>query len=165
MVKFYFTADTHFGHHNIIEYTNRPFKSVEHMDMELNRRWNERVTDEDIVYHLGDFAFRKIMRVQDYLDQLNGEVIIIRGNHDQSNDIKSKLTSAVIRHGGFDIWMSHEPKAIYKFNFCGHVHTNWRIHKTHNVIVNCGVDVWNFQPINFEEIMEAINKAPTGYSM
>ena len=50
------TADHHFGHANIIEYTNRPFASVEEMDAALIAAWNERVTDYDLVYHLGDFT-------------------------------------------------------------------------------------------------------------
>lgn len=157
-MKFWFTADQHFGHENIIKYCNRPFKSVEHMDMEMIRRWNERVAEEDTVYHLGDFAFRWVMKPQDYLDQLNGQVTIIMGNHDRSNGVKSKLTSAVIKHGGIDIWMSHEPKGMYKFNFCGHVHEHWKLRRRGpHVIVNVGVDVWNFYPIDINEILKFLS--------
>ena len=53
----YFTADTHFGHGNIIKYCNRPFKNHLEMDDELIRRWNNVVSNEDEVYHLGDFEF------------------------------------------------------------------------------------------------------------
>ena len=37
----WFTSDTHFGHKEIIRFTGRPFASVEEMDRELIRRWNE----------------------------------------------------------------------------------------------------------------------------
>lgn len=156
-MRFWFTADTHFGHHNIIEYCRRPFKSLTHMDRELIRRWNSRVAPGDTVYHLGDFAFGKPQTHQEYLDQLNGSVIIIQGNHDRRNNVRSLLESAVIRHGGWDIWLSHEPKAVYKMNFCGHVHNHWRIqHRGPHTIVNVGVDAWDYRPININEINKAL---------
>ena len=45
----YYIADTHFNHHNILEYENRPFNSVTEMDEELIKRWNSRVKDKDEV--------------------------------------------------------------------------------------------------------------------
>ena len=56
MRKIYFIADTHFGDDKIRRYENRPFADTVKMDAELIRRWNETVTEEDIVYHLGDFG-------------------------------------------------------------------------------------------------------------
>ena len=53
----FFTSDTHFHHDNIIRFCNRPFKDVYHMDEELIKRWNEKVGPDDIIYHLGDFAW------------------------------------------------------------------------------------------------------------
>lgn len=85
----YFTADTHFGHINILKYQNRPFDDIYHMDQVLIQRWNDVVSENDIIYHLGDFAlpyqadnthWRKYQR---YFEQLNGELIIIKGNHDR----------------------------------------------------------------------------------
>lgn len=78
-------SDTHFGHANIIRYCDRPFKSVEHMDEELIARWNARVTSEDIVYFLGDFAFSPVWRIRQIFEQLNFEkCIIVPGNHDRT---------------------------------------------------------------------------------
>ena len=48
----YFTADTHFGHENIIRFCNRPFSSVTEMDETLITNWNRRVKGNDTVYIL-----------------------------------------------------------------------------------------------------------------
>ena len=82
-MKFY-TSDLHFGHKNIIKYENRPFNSVEEMDEELIRRWNNKVGKNDEVYILGDFAFASGRRVNELLDRLNGRKYLLRGNHDHS---------------------------------------------------------------------------------
>lgn len=162
-MTYWFTADTHFNHENIISYCNRPFKSVAHMDMEIIRRWNERVNTEDTVFHLGDFCFsRRISEdtkkdADHYKDQLNGNIIVIKGNHDSRNDVKSVITSMTINHGGVDIHMSHEPCTIYKFNFNGHIHDLWDVRCIGPYIqVNVGVDVWDFRPIDIQEIWKRL---------
>ena len=50
----YYISDCHFGHLNVLRFDKRPFKNIDENDSELIRRWNERVTDEDDVYILGD---------------------------------------------------------------------------------------------------------------
>ena len=58
MPKVFFTADTHFGHANVIRFDDRPFGSVDEMDEELIRRWNSKVGTEDFVYVLGDMIWK-----------------------------------------------------------------------------------------------------------
>ncbi len=55
-MKFFVIADTHFGHTNIIKYCNRPFSCTEDMDEALIKNWNETVSNNDVVLHLGDFG-------------------------------------------------------------------------------------------------------------
>ncbi|GAG05122.1 unnamed protein product, partial [marine sediment metagenome] len=83
----YFTSDTHFGHHNVIKFDNRPFQGVYQMDKGIIKRWNSVVREQDIVYHLGDVGFYKgdtaVDKMHDIVSQLNGTKIVLRGNHDK----------------------------------------------------------------------------------
>ena len=79
----FFTSDQHFYHKNVIRFCDRPFSSVEEMNSELIRRWNETVGPEDTVYVLGDFAFCGVSKMKEIMDQLNGHKILVQGNHDQ----------------------------------------------------------------------------------
>ena len=80
----FFTSDHHLGHENIIEYCDRPFSSIEEMDNEMIRRWNEKVQPSDKVYHLGDFTLGSREQARHYFSQLNGNICILanRVHHD-----------------------------------------------------------------------------------
>ena len=79
----YFTADLHFGHRNILKLCERPFTTVEEMDMTLTRNWNAVVHKRDEVYILGDFTMLHSEAAYNYLTRLKGRKYFIRGNHDQ----------------------------------------------------------------------------------
>ncbi|MCF6303155.1 MAG: metallophosphoesterase, partial [Devosiaceae bacterium] len=74
MSKIWFTADTHFGHQNIIKYSNRPFADVKEMDAALIENWNARVKKGDIVYHLGDVGLCAPEKLRKILDSLHGHI-------------------------------------------------------------------------------------------
>ena len=80
-MKFYI-SDLHFGHQNAIVFDQRPFSTVEEMDETIITLWNRRVTDDDDVYIIGDFAFRNQKPEEWYLSRLNGRKNLIIGNHD-----------------------------------------------------------------------------------
>ena len=79
----YFTADTHFGHYNVIRFCDRPFASAEEMDEAMIQNWNGRVTGNDTVYILGDMFFRST-NAEEILKRLKGKKRLIVGNHDGS---------------------------------------------------------------------------------
>lgn len=107
----FFTSDTHFGHKAVIDYCKRPFATVEEMNAELIRRWNVVVKPGDTVFHLGDFAFLGSAATKAIIAQLNGEIVLIRGNHDHKPHrfFKKVAPSHSLQIGEFDVMLSHYP--------------------------------------------------------
>lgn len=77
----YLTSDTHFNHENIIRFCKRPFKDAEEMNQILIENWNKKVPKDGLVFHLGDFAWGGYEAWKNVREQLNGEIILIKGNH------------------------------------------------------------------------------------
>lgn len=76
-------ADLHFGHTNVIKYSNRPFVDVEQMNAGLIKNWNNVVSKDDTVYVLGDFTLnRKLDLIREWCGKLNGNKVLVMGNHD-----------------------------------------------------------------------------------
>src|SRR3990167_7246288 len=84
----YFTADLHFGHKNIITFCNRPFAGTQEMNRALIDNWNSRVQKSDEVYLLGDVSFAAAEYTKHMLEQLNGKIYLIKGNHDSDKALK-----------------------------------------------------------------------------
>jgi calcineurin-like phosphoesterase family protein len=81
-------SDTHFGHESFCKYEpSRMDKVLEsgykNQDQMLIHRWNEVVSHDDTVLHLGDFCMQNPPR--DILKKLNGKKILLRGNHDKGS--------------------------------------------------------------------------------
>ncbi len=146
------------------------------MDSLIITRWNERVKPGDRVICAGDFCFKKSSEAPDatgagvfnyYRSQLNGDIVFIEGNHDSNNAVKTIIQSLVIKYGGRFIKITHRPEHAegkYEFNFCGHIHTDWKfkqqvMEEGHiTTLINVGVDMWDFRPVSYEEIMSAYHK-------
>ena len=99
MSKIFFTGDLHFGHENVIAFDNRPFESVEEMDSELIRRWNNKVGKDDFTYVLGDMIWKtRNDNAPSIIKSLNGQIILIKGNHDRFlNNAKAKAALAGVK--------------------------------------------------------------------
>jgi len=165
----FFTADHHFGHKNIIKHCDRPFPNVEKMDEVMLENWNKVVSEKDTVYHLGDiFWYRKPEEVIPILGQLNGRIILIRGNHDKGNvnkfsdfysevyiyhkirvDIgESTKKKIIMMHYPLESW---ESKGSGSWHLHGHCHGMLRnIRNRHDV----GVDTSFFAPISLVGLIE-----------
>ena len=160
-MKTWFTSDWHLGHKNIIKYCNRPFETVEEMDKTIIDNFNKLVKSEDVVFFLGDFAFDKEY-YRKYQDILNGNWIFIRGNHDHSH-LPYKIEELILELGKHETLLIHDPylyEETIKRHLVGHIHQKWKTKITEegNILINVGVDVWDFKPVEQEEIINLFNK-------
>ena len=88
MSNIFFTSDLHFGHKNLLKFTNpRPFKTIEEHDEALINNWNSVVKQNDKVYVLGDVALNfDSDELESKLIRLNGDKYLILGNHDRAKN-------------------------------------------------------------------------------
>ena len=176
-------SDTHFGHEKTCTVFKRadgsplrPFSCAEEMDEFMVTAWNERVRTNDKVYHLGDVVInRKFLHI---LGRLNGDKVLIRGNHDI---FKLEDYTPYFRDiRGYDVKngmiLSHVPihlESISRFgcNIHGHLHAN-RVMKVNGVdkktgelqysdeidprYFNVSVEQIDFAPISLEEVYKRI---------
>ncbi|TYC49858.1 metallophosphatase [Weissella muntiaci] len=165
----FFTSDTHFFHEILLQSNNfspRPYDNLEDFHKGLIQAWNERVTNEDVVYHLGDVAFlNKIKPVQrgydltlEILKELHGQIQFVKGNHDtrsffkyleknnyQLADGKNKFVfhdvGLILKANGHQFFMTHYPlmfgQTQNSINLHGHIH-NSMVNVPENI--NVGVD-------------------------
>lgn len=167
-MKTFIISDTHFYHYNLIAYCNRPFSTVEEMNKRLINNWNSVVTKEDTVYFLGDFALGSIEMMHKVLEQLNGNIIFILGNHDRAarvykeagvEEVYKSLTIPKEKFGTrLDIVLTHRPMNCEFYNIHGHIHNSpLDTMFDANTHYNVSADVLNFQPIDIETIFTEKN--------
>lgn len=177
--KLFFTADTHFFHSKIIEYTNRPFTSVLEMNETLISNWNEVVPEDGIVFHLGDFCFGDAEQWLQILSRLNGSIHLVMGNHDMRmagesimNSFASVSQQRTIIVAGQSIILNHNPFLCYGgayrgvWQLFGHVHSGPRslgIGKDDARLVHLfptqydvGVDNNDYRPVSYEQLKKMI---------
>lgn len=172
----FFTADTHFFHHNVIHYCARPWATVEDMNEGLIANWNSVVAPNDEIIIAGDFVFGGVEKGKSIVSRLNGKKILVRGNHCQKQSKMLRMgfdvvvDSLVLDIGGVSVNVSHYPyvpkdvdedtryldrrvKDNGDWLIHGHVHCTWKIRRN---MINVGVDVWDFRPVSEKEILKII---------
>lgn len=161
----WFTSDTHFGHTNVIRYSNRPYRDKEEMDEAMIANWNARVQPGDLVYHLGDVFFCQESVAASILRQLNGQKFLIYGNHDKvikrSERLRQMFVKCVDYHEvtieGQSIVLCHYPMITWNkshhgsWMLHGHCHGNLR-YPFEAKIHDAGVDPNNYVPISFNDV-------------
>jgi calcineurin-like phosphoesterase family protein len=168
MPNIFFTADTHFGHCNILKYCNRPFKDWEHMNEGIIQNFLERLRAGDTLYHLGDVC-HSTFDVSRFLDRMpNIQVHLIYGNHDKPKLLKhQKIVWAgdykSIPIGNDRFVLFHYP--IRSWNHKGHgaYHCFGHCHGAlpdFDRSMDVGVDTHNYYPYHVDEIMEHLKDVP-----
>jgi calcineurin-like phosphoesterase family protein len=174
MPAIFLVSDTHFGHAGVCRFLRsdgtklRPWDDPDDMDEEMIRRWNDTVRPNDKVYHLGDVVInRKALKT---LWRLNGDKVLIRGNHDIFRDEEYREHFRELRayHVMNGMILSHIPihtESLARFgtNIHGHLHAN----RVMTGIKNSKIDVryhcvcveqTDFAPILFEDVIKRIKE-------
>jgi len=170
MSKIWFTSDSHFGHDDIRRFCNRPFISVEVMDEILIKNWNEAVSPEDHIYHLGDFAWRNI---RNYIEQLNGYIHLIRGSHDKQIGNLSTLFTEVcdlkkLVIEGNAIIMCHYQMTTWQASHYNSIQLYGHSHGRSEPVgkqMDVGVDTNGYYPYSFEDIIKIMKSKPDNFNL
>jgi calcineurin-like phosphoesterase family protein len=158
-MKNFFTSDTHFGDHRVLNIRPRPFGSVSEMNEALVARWNARVGKQDTVWHLGDFALDTKM-AQAILPRLNGRKHLVSGNIDGER-VRSLAWSSVQAYAEFAIEgvllvLCHYPfrtwNGIHRGSINLHGHSHRRL-KPLTRQYDVGVDARGFEPVLLSELL------------
>ena len=184
MPAVFLVSDTHFGHAGVCRFTRadgctplRPWDDAAEMDEAMVEAWNERVRPNDKVYHLGDVVInRKSLSI---MSRLNGDKVLIRGNHDifKDTDYREHFRELRAYHVMNGMILSHipvHPESLGRFgvNIHGHLHAN-RVKKIRGVNARTGELLYSdendvryhnvsveqlpdFAPILFEDVIKRI---------
>ena len=162
-----FTADTHFGHANIIRFCDRPFTDLFHMDETLIENWNRVVKPGQTVFHLGDFAFKASQsRAAVISHRLNGNIVLIQGNHDNPHTVRlfdevHDLAEVIV--AGQRIVLCHYAMRVWPASH----HGSWQLFgHSHGALppmpgkmaLDIGVDSWDYRPVRFDQIADAMGR-------
>ena len=179
------TSDLHIGHDRAFIYEARGFGSIEEHDRALVDNWNELVKPDDTVYVLGDIMIKHNSEDNDFsyglsvLQKLNGNLIIIRGNHDTLNRIEkyrgcSNVVSAgdaalylnYPEVGSYHFYLSHYPTLVSHeklkllktaiINLYGHVHSKEKFYQGHPYMYCVCLDAHDMRPVLLDSIIEEI---------
>ena len=180
----YYISDLHIHHKNVIRFDNRPFADTDLMNAVLVNNWNERVTEDDHVYVLGDAFWKNEEESLKILKELKGHLHLVRGNHDA---VKGRLRFQwesiedymEVNDNGRFVILSHYPIPFYRNQHYGAVMLYGHVHNTREweLVEKWQKEVWNvgipsrlinvgcmmpymkYTPRTLDEILEA-NPAP-----
>lgn len=173
-MNIWFTSDWHFCHDKEFVWKARGFSSIDEMDEVIVQKHNSLVKPGDTVYCLGDCALNDVTKASEYMSRLNGNIIILIGNHDTAN--KQKLYNqlpnctcqdyvTMLKFGKRTFYLSHYPTLTGNVGetckpWCLHGHTHGRNafelieHRCYNV----GMDAHDCNPVSLEEITTDIRE-------
>lgn len=100
-------SDCHFRHDKDFIWATRGFQSCEEHNETLIQEWNNRVKEDSIVFHLGDFMFKdpEGTYTLDFLDKLNFSTLyLLGGNHHSGvKAVYTKTLESKISRGEYEI--------------------------------------------------------------
>lgn len=167
----YFTSDLHLNHEAAIRMCNRPFETLEEMNLTLINNINAMVKKHDTLYILGDATYKGGLEdANKLISQINGKKILIRGNHDRKydptlfDDIRDFLEVHLGCSGqNYSISLMHYPMVEWpksrhgSIHLHGHQHNgpeyNQRMKEQGIRRYDVGVDANNYCPVSLQQIL------------
>ncbi len=145
------------------------------MNQDMIQMWNAIVQPEDQVYILGDVAFGSAAKAVEILQQLNGSLILVEGNHDRKNlrdpafrrCFKEVHTYLEIQYAGYQICMFHYP--IFDHNGAGrgsimcHGHRHGNPHNIPGRIKDMGFDATGKIVVLLDDVIAELSQIPHMY--
>jgi len=167
----FYTGDEHYDHFNAIKQNNRPFTTSDEMNHTLITNHNSVITDNDIVYHVGDFTLKRgkggCSFAAHIIEQLNGEHIFVRGSHDYWAKKLNLPYMIEVMVGDHFVVLCHYagrtwPRSHYNsWNIHGHSHGGLDpIGKQYDA----GVDNNNLFPISDDAVKEIMDMSPNNFN-
>ena len=177
MEKIFVTSDTHFCHDREFIFKPRGFEKIADMNEAIVERWNNVVTQEDTVYHLGDAMLNDNDAGIEFLKKLNGKIYMLNGNHDTATRIKLYAEcpnviscgeyAKVIKYRGYSFYLSHYPTLTsnldndaplkrHVLNIFGHTHQVTNFYDDIPFMYHAGLDSHNCYPVDLEQVIEDI---------
>lgn len=168
------TSDWHFNHDREFIWKIRGFSSIKEMNEEIIRRHNEVVKPDDTVYVLGDLMFggnEKDDKNIEYINRLNGKIIVVCGNHDTKRRktlYVEKLAlpiydATTLKYQGYHFYLSHYPTVTSDFNetslkqcvinLFGHTHQITDFYNGIPFMYHVGMDSHNCYPVNLDDAL------------
>lgn len=191
--RLWFTSDTHYNHANICSATTkwidpvtcREFKTLEHMNNTLVCNINEKVGQDDILFHLGDWSFGGFEQIEKFRNQIVCKnVHIITGNHDhhieKNHEGCQNLFSSVNKYldlivkynvgtplmGEQRFALMHFPIASWDNMARGAIHLHGHVHFNPNrrigmgKMMDVGCDGNRLYPIEMREVLSIMRNRP-----
>lgn len=165
---YFFTADEHYGHTNIIKYCDRPFISTREMDVTLINRHNEVVMKDDIVIHAGDFTLSKREQAKAYVNMLKGTHIFLKGSHDYWLGKTHPLQIWEKQIEGINIVVCHYAMKTWAASH----HNSWQLYgHSHGRLLpegkqwDIGVDNNDYRPVSFAQLKQIMLNCPDNFNL
>lgn len=168
-ILYFFTADEHYHHNNILRYCGRPFYDIEEHDVEIIKKHNSVVRPGDTVVHAGDFTLiSNRAKVQnDYINRLNGTHIFLKGSHDRWLHSQSCRIWEKTIEGQFIVVCHYSMRTWHRSHYNSwqlYAHSHGKLApqgKQHDI----GVDNNNFYPLSFDEICVIMQSRPDNFNL
>lgn len=167
----WFISDPHFGHKSIIGHARPRFIDLDSMHLEMIQKWNSRVSVNDTVFVLGDFAWTPQAALE-IRPRLHGHIRLVLGNHDSIGSFHELGIFQRLHYWYEFPWCgltAHHIPLHPKMMRCGKAQIHGHIHNTDYKLgpryMNVSAEVLNYYPVNAVKVYEwasSVNKGMAG---